>query len=272
MVVVITPAQPHGNFGPGLPFNLSVTPAPINPGHWGIVVETTPLPGLVTWIEDFPFVSTTPQFVLGLGTSRSLTASAQPALSKTEDQIHVTAEIFDQSGTITDTGQGTFPWEAEAGLAQLQLQIPTTGQGGFTDSDRALLQQTQVSTFTDQLLDNLTLAEITSGPQGGTASSVIRNWVWGILVRIRTIPPELISVTPDQNYWFASLAVCTVFRGSDLWIRVPVHTSSKIIGFGAEGVVAAVTALTETQWLLDMSVQVAFRAGVTGQAYLMALP
>ena len=113
---------------------------------------------------------------------------------------------------------------------------------------------------------------MSAGPVGGTVSASLPGVHTGILVRIATIPPELISNTADHNYFTPGLAVISLFRGSDLWHRVPVHTSSKLYYWFDENLVTAAAILTLTQWMLNLSVQVAFRQGVTGEAFLLTLP
>jgi hypothetical protein len=94
----------------------------------------------------------------------------------------------------------------------------------------------------------------------------------GVIVRIATVPPEFHVNTADGDYWTKGLAVVRIYRGTDLWKRVPVHTSSKLITFVDEGLVAAVTSVLPLQWLLQISVQVSFTEGVTGQVFLMNAP
>lgn len=270
MVATLTPAQPHGTVGPGLPLQLTSTVTPTAPAIWRISVESTPLPGLVAWQEDHPFAPNV-QLNLGLGaTNQIISPGPTPVSLQTEAPIQVTAQVRDSSQTTVDQIAVPATWDLTSGVPTLQLLTrPTQGSGGFTDSDRALLQQTQQATVPSVQVDDFLTSEITHGPQGGVAAAQLGAWVFAIIVRITGIPPELVAGTPDQDYFFPSLAVIRVFRGTDIWLRVPVHTSSKYLNLANEGIEAAVTSILPVQWLLQMSVQVAFGPGVTGQVFLV---
>jgi len=82
----------------------------------------------------------------------------------------------------------------------------------------------------------------------------------------------LSPITPDGDYWVKTLAVVRIFRGSDLWMRVPIHTSDKIVPLTGEGFAAAVVEVLTNLWLLNMSVQVSFLEGVLGEVFLMHFP
>jgi hypothetical protein len=163
------------------------------------------------------------------------------------------------------------PWDAKSGLVNLLQTQPSTG-GGLTDAQAQQLQAIDTSTARNQLLDNVTLTEVTTGPQGGFVGLNLVDTVFGIIVRISTVPGDIQPSTPDGDYWLTDLAVVRIYRGSDLWIRRPIHTSSCIVELANEGVVSAVTAFTAFQWMLNMTLQVHFRVGVTGQVFLMRFP
>lgn len=154
------------------------------------------------------------------------------------------------------------------------FQLGQRGQqgGALTPIQAQQLQEVHGQTFLSTALDALTLSEITNGPQGGFVAAQLALWIFGVLVRIATVPPEYRVDTADGDYWVRSLAVVRIYRGSDVWKRVPIHTSSKLISFVEEGLVVAISSLTMTQWLTQISVQVSFAPGVTGQVFLMRAP
>ena len=185
--------------------------------------------------------------------------------------VRVLAELV-SNGNVIDSGAQVSPWSSTAGLGvQAFVQESTTG-GGLTPEQGLLLQETHDATFPSQLIDTLTLLPLTSGPTGEFVGAQLPNPTFGVIVRIANVPLELVPNTPDGDYWVPSLAVVRIFRGADLWKRVPVHTSSKLVELLDESIVAGITAITATQWLLNMTVQVTFREGVTGEVFLLKVP
>lgn len=154
----------------------------------------------------------------------------------------------------------------------LREQSLTTTGGVFTPEQSQQLEETHAQSWLSTTIDALTLSEISDGPQGGVVAANLAFWIFGVIVRIATVPPEFHVNTADGDYWTRSLAVVRIYRGIDLWKRVPVHTSSKIVSFVEEGLVVAVSSATMTQWLTQISVQVSFAEGVTGQVFLMRTP
>lgn len=183
-------------------------------------------------------------------------------------------QLLDSTGANVDQGQLPLNWDPVAGLPlAIEQAAKQTGQGGgLTSEESQQLQELWQAQTPVISLDDLTLQPMSAGPVGGTVSAQLPDVSTGVLVRIATIPPDFVSVTPDEDYFFPSLAVISLFRGQDLWHRVPVHTSSKLYYWFDQNLVTAAATLTLTQWLLNMSVQVAFRSGVTGQAFLLKFP
>ena len=107
---------------------------------------------------------------------------------------------------------------------------------------------------------------------GGFVNAQLPNPCWGVIVRLAEVPEELQPQTPDGDYWVKTLAVIRIFRGADMWQRIPIHTSSKLYSLLDASIVAGITGVTATQWFLDLSVQVSFLPGVTGKVFLMLLP
>lgn len=182
-------------------------------------------------------------------------------------EIHSAIGTFDQ-GTVTGlvyNPTGLLP-------ELLRESVGTQQDGALSPLQAQQLEETHASTFPAISMDALLLEEITNGPQGGFAAAQLAFWIMGVIVRIASVPPEFRVNTADGDYWVRSLAVVRIYRGSDLWKRVPVHTSSKLIDFTEEGIVSAVAANLPLQWLLQISVQVSFAEGVTGQVFLMRNP
>jgi hypothetical protein len=180
--------------------------------------------------------------------------------------------ISSDSGVFDDGTVTGLTYNPVGLLPELLRELSVGSSGGLTDTQATQLEQTHASTFPTISMDAMLLEEISSGPQGGVVAAQLGAWIMGVIVRIANVPPEFHVNTADGDYWTRSLAVVRIYRGSDLWKRVPVHTSSKIITFVDEGLVAAVTSILPLQWLLQISVQVSFAEGVTGQVFLMSAP
>lgn len=178
--------------------------------------------------------------------------------------ITSTAGTFDE-GTVTNLIYNPVGLLPEL----LREQASSTSGGALTELQAQQLEETHASTFPAISLDALLLQELTNGPQGGFVGAQLAAWIAGVIVRIAEVPPEFRVNTADGLYWVRSLAVVRIYRGTDLWKRVPVHTESKLIDFQEEGLVSAVTSILPLQWLLQMSVRVHFAEGVTGRVFLM---
>jgi hypothetical protein len=176
--------------------------------------------------------------------------------------------------SIHDQGQTpVVPWNPTAGLGvQIALKA-SSPSGGLTPQQDQALQEVHQSTFVDHLLDALTLDPMS--PPGGAAGPFSRTLLTptaGILVRMTSIAAGLLPDTPDGDYWLPSLAVIRLFRGSDLWKRIPVHTSSKLYYWLEENVVVGATQAVFSQWLLNMSVQVTIREGCLAEVFVLHYP
>ena len=186
-------------------------------------------------------------------------------------EITVKTRLSSPIGTIDEGTTTGLHWNSSSQLTQLLQEVKGEG-GALTPIQSQQLAETHESTFPAISLDSLTLEEISSGPQGGVVAANLGAWIYGVLVRIRSVPPDFRVDTADGDYWVRSLAVVRIYRGSDLWKRVPVHTSSKIVSFVDEGLVVAVSTIVPVQWLLQISVQVSIAEGVLAQVYLMSTP
>jgi hypothetical protein len=111
---------------------------------------------------------------------------------------------------------------------------------------------------------------------GSSTSPVAGNLttpVFGVIVRLTAIPETLTPQTPDGLYWVKTLASVLIFRGSDIWLRVPIHTPSKLINLWVEGIsLGLADAVLNAGWLLNLTIQVFFLEGVEGEVFLMRVP
>lgn len=270
MVVTVIPAGPHGVIGPGIGFRATVTPDPGPLSALRLFISTLPGPGQTTWLEVFPPDLGVTHFV-GTGTVMIPQATSAPLANVADDQVNATVALVDPGGITVDSGQLNVTWDPSAGLGWLQTQVPTKGSG-LTQEQADQLQRIDASTALTVAVDQLLLVELTSGPQGGNVSAFLNRPVFGVIVRISSLPSGLVPQTPDHDYWVPTLATVRIFRGSDIWIRAPVHTSSKIVNFQVEGLASFLAAMFTAEWILDLSLQVDFLAGVTGQVFLMNVP
>lgn len=273
MPVLIAPVGGGVVFGPGTKLNLQsdfIGPLPSGT-KFVIDVGATGSEGIQAIHQvvptQLPFTST----ILADPAAQGLILG--PATYEDGRPITVSAVLRDPSDVAIDGGSQTGTWNNTRGL-QVFLPEYTEGGGGtgLTPIQAQQLDETHASTFPTELVDELTLTELTSGPSGGFVDAALPNAIFGVIVRIATVPPDLHVGTPDGNYWTRTLAVVRIYRGSDLWMRVPIHTSSKIVPLFGDVITAAVTTLTRTVWIIDMSVQVSFLEGVTGRVYLMRFP
>jgi hypothetical protein len=264
---------PGDLFGPGIRASLTtsfVGPFPTGT-TWALFASRDSEGEQLLTFDSVPWLS--PLQAIDAGSPATRVAVAQTAAVIDGANAFLNAQVIQPPSTVADSGQIPIRFSNEVGL---QTQIPQWSQpsteGGLTDAQAIQLTETHASTFTDQLVDNLTLIPLTSTPSPGPVNANLLDTTFGVIVRLATVPADLVPQTPDGDYWIATLAVVRVFRGSDLWKRYPIHTSSRLISFLDESVVASVTALTATQWLLNMTMQVTFKPGVTGQVFLMRFP
>lgn len=170
-----------------------------------------------------------------------------------------------------DSGRQSFKYDSQTKLMEL-LHTQTTSSGGLSAEQAVQLEETHSATFPAISIDSLLISEITNGPQGGHVGGFLPAFVFGVIIRIATVPPEFHVDTPDGDYWTRTLAVVRFYRGDDVWLRIPVHTSSKIISFSEELFVGAIAQGLLGDWLANISMQIWFAPGVTGQAFLMKTP
>lgn len=189
------------------------------------------------------------------------------------DDNPCTVELVLQNGLgLHETASFTAPWSSTQGLGKQAALLASRQQGqggGLTDQQAQQITNIELATHPALFIDNFTLVEVTSGPQGGTVGANLDNPIFGVLVRLSSVPPSPPAQTPDADYWIPTMAVFRLYRGSDLWMRVPVHTSSKLIPLQSETFMTFAADVLGAYWALDITVQVSFRVGVTGQVFLV---
>lgn len=274
MPITFTPQSVGNLFGPGLAITLNTSVATLpSTANWQfqITEDTDILPGRTFHVMTQKTSSSAPVFIWDIptGTQTEQDNHARPAAQAT---IRLNAQVFtDNSLTQTiDTGQGTAVFEPTVGLAEVVKA--NQGTGGFTENDRALQQQIGEATIPTINID--TTVPIVSAPSlpGGTVSAVMPLPLFGLIVRISSIPTDISPGTPDGDYFFPSLAVVRIFRDADLWLRVPVHTSTKVIPLFGENIQAAVANALALNWIAAMTYQVSFGPGVVGTVTEMHFP
>lgn len=213
-------------------------------------------------------------------------------------EIHVIATLIGNDEVI-DSGATTGTWQPTTGLANVVVAAGdnVTATGGFTETDRdalalavstigdvlngitlqvdttlGLVQQTIAEFFSGKSLELLTLLEITDGPTGEQVVEPNVTLWYGVIIRVTTIPPSMSPHTPDGDYYLPDLAVLRLFRGSDLWIRRPIHTSSWIEENLASITLATISGFGLRGFPPEVTMYVDWAFGVQGQVFLMRFP
>lgn len=272
MPITISPQNPAGLVGPGLSLRLQsdfVGPLP-STAVWEVSIVTSP--------EELPvylgrFRSNQNPFFVTLQVPDPTTVLQSDASQTTLEgkSVSVTAHL-QETGNPPDTDQGTAleTWSNTAGLTKV-IQSNSSGTG-LTPEEAAQLDAVDTSVSAVATIDQT--VPISSGihPPGATVSAELAFPIFGLIVRITEIPSGLEAQTPDGVYFVKTLAVATIFDGTDIWMRVPIHTPSKIIPFFTDLVNATVAQVSILTRLSDLSYQVAFGDGVAGEVVEMHFP
>jgi len=272
----ITIAPPVGNpvIGPFVAISLdSEPPQVVPPGStWELFVNTTVEvgPGQTIWTATAPATGQQLTHILFSQKGPATSARNTSVVPKQGDTMRITAELRN-GATVLDTGQVDVPWDTQGNQWEIPYET-STQSSGLTPTQASQLEEVHGQTFLSRTIDQLTLHEITNGPTGAPVGFNFEGWAWGVIVRLTAVPGDAEPQTPDGDYWVRTLAVVRIYRGVDLWLRVPIHTSSKIIPFAEENVLVGVSALTPTQWALQLSLQAWFGPGVEGQIFWMNFP
>ena len=273
MPITFTPQQQSGRFGPGLAWRFdSSLPGPFpSSAIWTLQLNTVSDNQLVSFQQ---LQATSPTVFLTPGISTGWTTqdfSQHVAHDETQVNLQATVQLSG-AGPADDTGTTSVPWSNTDGIpALLQHTVAQPGQG-LTTEQSTQLQETWNSTAQVISVDSTVPLVHPPAPPGQTISAVMPVPIFGLIVRLTAIDPLLVAGTPDDNYYTPGLAVATIFRGADIWMRVPVHTPTKMIPLFGDVVTAAVATITAATWLANMSYQVSFRAGCAGQVVEMRFP
>jgi len=296
--ITISIPAPGGFVGPGIYTNFQsdfVGPLPADT-HWNLKISTDPEGNFVVLSDQVDANLSRDLFGYHWLSSQTFlnVPLAQPV---NQTDVHILAELETSTGVI-DSGTKTVKWDPVTGVPwQLWERTNALASGGFTAADRAQLQTTELRTqvlgipsdlvlegpsgpiptslaklFSRRTLDRMTLSEATAGPTCQPVRFTVGIWFFGIIVRVTTIPPELVPKTPDHEWYFPDLAVLRIFRGADCEYRRGIHTP---------------TFMQERPWQWgmpflqdnalgapppDTTIAVDWRDGVCGQVFVQNLP
>ena len=184
--------------------------------------------------------------------------------------VYVQARQVEPGNVIVDSGTQAMPWSV--GAAGEAWQVAQPSSGGLTPTEQQQLQDTTDSSFLVKLFNAVVEEPLVPSPVPGPINATLDTPVYGCIVRIASVPPAFQPIGPDADYWVKTLATVRVFRGSDIWLRAPIHTSSKVVSFWGEHLIIGLAAIWAQQWLQQITLQVFFLEGVTGTVTLLHLP
>lgn len=297
MVINIIPTASGGFIGPGLPLTLSssVFTPPTTPALWDVSVALTSTPLQEVIGFNTPYLG---GFIIEFAPLSSPTQGirlATESLLRMEDAITVTARLYNHDNSTHDSGTATAIWNSTDGLGMQAFLLGSRTSFSLSAAEAAQLTDIQNKT-TDTLdaltipvgsppvaytlgqlltplsIDSTTLTELSPGITAAPVTATLHVATFGILVRIASVPPDLTPRTPDGNYWSTTLAVCRIFRGTDIWKRVPIHTSSAIVEFPYSRTNFIIQAVEQILWPDNTTVEVDWLPGVTGQVYSILIP
>lgn len=188
--------------------------------------------------------------------------------------VHLNTQLVDGSnGQLVDSGSAQFVWAPSSGQAIVTQDHVGSSSGGLDAIQAQELDEAHAATWPEHLVDQLLTPSLGFGSAASPIAANLTSPVFGVIVRITAFPPELVPQTPDGLYFVKTLASVLIFRGSDIWLRVPIHTPSKLINLWVEGLALGLAdAVLSAGWLLNLSIQVFFATGVEGEVLLMRVP
>lgn len=273
MPITITPQNNGGFVGPGLSLKLQtdfIGPLP-STNVWTVSI-TEPTEGPFLWEAQWRDQSNPAIVTPAIRDSRTTVMPRSDLVFADGSSTTVSVVIQPSGGgAAADSGTTTAPWSSTAGLANI-VESQIAGKATLTPEQSTQLQQTWQSTAQVIPVDSTIPFDLGPLPPGEVISGVLPVPIFGLIVRVTVIDPALRPSTPDDDYWFTDLAVARIFRGTDLWMRVPVHTSSKMIPFFSDAITAALSTVTAATWVAQMSYQVSFRPGCAGTVTEMRFP
>lgn len=276
MVLTLFPVMPGSRVGPGLV--LGATTDFVGPvlNTSSFLFNFTPTTGGGTFISVVVPSNGQKQISVPLMSSVKQQVTTYSAKSASDDLVVNCNFTFSDGNTQVDFGNSTdLTWLATEGVGVQQFELAREqGQqgSGLTPAEAQQLDETHASTFPVFDLSDLTLGLVPSPSPGAKLDVILETPVWGVIVRMTQIPEGLAPQTPDEDYWVQTLAVVRLYRGNDVWLRAPIHTSSKLIGFFNENLVTAVSELFTVGWQPTTRLQVTFLPGAAGDVLLMKFP
>jgi len=296
MPITITPAPTFNGVGPGL--WIDVASDFVGPLPTGTVWTTQILPvGTENNILTQHTVWTNNHQRIKLWDPNDSISQFPAAFVAEGTTVTVAVQLQEPGFVIDDTGSTTAPFSSTNGLSTFMQDWANKGNVTLNPTQSEQLTNIDNRTegvlgndaptitdaegahaftlgelFSGKALDQITLTEVTTGPQSTPATSVVGFWLFGVIVRITTVPPSAVPITPDANYYPFDLAVLRVFRGTDQEERFGIHNTSFLHTFHNlyGGVVLNETLLFGNP--PAMSIEVDFALGVSGQVFLMRFP
>jgi hypothetical protein len=291
MPITFTPLGPSpAAIGWGMSFTVSSDfIGPLPTGSFFDVVISTDSEGANPIVQvGFNTNTTTPSpKQLTIHNSGMLFGNSSATVGQT---VHVITQLVQSGTTVVDSGATTMPWVNSSSDNVQLLQDGSHAGDGLTSTQAAQLATVVDNTQTTQevggvtttisvgeqlaakSIDALTTVEITSGPTSDPVTHNLAVWTQAVLVTITGIAPIDVPQTPDQDYFLRDLAVLRIFHGGNLSMRVPIHTSSRIVDLHTDRLNTIVTAVEVALWPPAVTLEVDFARGVTGQVFLLLLP
>lgn len=213
----------------------------------------------------------------------------------TNDSVNLNMELVGPDGTtVHDSGTVTgLRWDSSTSASRLLAPagggLTSEQAGQLTDAERRtrvlgepgdLTVDTPSGSFPLSLaelfsrtsLDQLTLAEVTSGPTCDAVRAQFSFFYYGVIVRVTTIAPELVARTPDHEWYFEDLAVLRIFRGADLQYRRGIHTPTFLTDHAWEFQWNIRNVLDVLGVPPDNTLAVDWRPGCCGQVFFLKWP
>lgn len=271
MPITITPVSPTGVVGPGLPLQLSSSfIGPLSENAVVLITISTDLEGVnVLWQQAFKME--VPQLIVYPVTDAGGSLVIGNMMVNDGADVRVIAELEDPAGTPIDSGAITAPLNTQQGLANV-VHLKDVQPTALTPDQALQLSQVHATVFPVASMDGMGLSILTA--PGGVASfdGPLPGPVMGILLRLDQVPDQLVPISGDPDYWRQTLAQASIFRSNDLWLRFPLHTSSRIFNLPGSETAAGVAAVLGASWLLNMHLTVTTFPGVLVTVGILTLP
>ena len=295
MPIVWTPPAPWAAIGPGSSIQWTTTIGPLPPNQWwrfNLYSDADMTQPYFTIVRN-----ATTQFAgCTIGAPRETQDLSWVWNSLTQIQdgatVYLKVELQDNFSpfNINDSGTTTLQWSNSANLPEwLQLWMPQDNSSQLNSIETATtnilsgitatitqaagsVTRTLGQLFSGHSLDDLNRDELTSGPTCAPFRTTIDVPIYGIIVEITTIAPELAPTTPDNEWYREDLAVIRMYRESDLFLRAGVHTSSIRIDQPIQFLQPLLDPLSLIGVYPTFTVDVDWRTGCCGRVYAILSP